>query len=216
MEILQSLNNILIIGIAGGTGSGKTYLTNKLIQKFGTDKIATIPVDSYYHDLSHLPIEERAKNNFDHPASFDFDLLKFHIKELKKYNSIEIPRYDYKTHTRMNKTNKITNSYKIIIIEGIYALYNKKIRNYFDYSVFIDVPSEKRKTRRLDRDVKKRARTIDSILTQYNKYVTPMFEEFIKPTIHYADLVIKNFNNSDTNFIKLTTILNKNITNDKK
>ena len=209
MENLQSLNNnLFILGIAGGTGSGKTYLTNQLIDKFGENIICSIPVDSYYLDLSHLSLIKRAENNFDHPNSFDFDLLTMHIKQLIKGKSINIPTYDYKTHTRNKKTINIDSTYKIIIIEGIYALYHQRIREYLNCSVFIEINNEIRKNRRLKRDVKKRSRTIDSILLQYDKHVNPMFKEYIEPTIKHADLIIKKFENSDLNFIKLISTIN--------
>ena len=128
----------IIIGITGGSGSGKTYLSNKLIDIFGEQNINLIQMDSYYNDLKHLSMEEREKNNFDEPSAFDFNLLLDHLKTLDNIGNVEIPVYDYKTHTRKSKTSEII--YKpILIIEGIFAIYNKKIRNLMNLAVFIDI-----------------------------------------------------------------------------
>lgn len=199
------------IAITGGSGSGKSYLANQLIQKYGKDKINLIEVDSYYRDLKHLTMSDRDKNNFDHPDAFDFKLLYNDIQKLKKLNSIDIPTYDYKTHTR--KKNKLTiKKTKIIIIEGIFSIYNKNIRNLMDLKIFLDISDKTRIQRRIIRDKKSRARTEESILKQYNNTVKPMYEKFVKPLKKHSDLIIKdnNINCNEVNILNnyINSILN--------
>ncbi len=204
LEQLTSLNKELkIVGICGGTGSGKTYLTNKLIHTFNDFNIQCIEVDSYYKDLSNLKFEDRAKNNFDHPSSFEFDLLVNDLNNLKKNKNVPVPVYDYKTHTRTNKSTTINNNNDLIILEGIFSLYLKEIRDLLDLCIYIDVKSNIRKERRINRDMENRDRTYNSILNQYSKYVKPMHDQFIHPTKKHADIIIKKINKSDANYSKL-------------
>ena len=198
----------IIIGITGGSGSGKTYLSNKLINKFGKDNINLIHMDSYYNDLKYLSMEEREKNNFDQPNAFDFNLLSNHLKNLDNKGNVEIPIYDYKTHTRTNKTSKII--YKpILIIEGIFAIYNKKIRDLMNLTVYIDIENNIRKERRIKRDTIQRNRTEDSIIYQYENVVEPMYKKYISPMKNKSNLILKEISEKSNEFNKLINYINK-------
>ena len=191
-----------IIGITGGSGSGKTYLTNKIVDKFGDKNINIIKMDSYYKDLAHLSMQEREINNFDHPDAFDFELLLDHLNILFNKNSVQIPIYDYKTHTRKKTVEKI--KYKpIIIIEGIFSIHYKKLRDLMDYKVFIETTNKTRKERRINRDKISRDRTLESILNQYEKMVEPMYEKYIKPMKNVSNLIIKENDKNNININKL-------------
>jgi len=186
------MSKVFIIGIAGGSGSGKTRLAKNVLKEINNKQVQAITVDSYYKDLSHLTFDERAKNNFDHPDAIDFDLLYNDLKDIMDNKVISTPLYDYKTHTReKEKSNKIENV-KVIILEGILALYNSDIRNLMSMKIFVDTPSDVRLLRRIKRDVNKRARSIESVTEQYNNTVKPMFLKFVKPTKDYADLIVPN------------------------
>ena len=181
--------NKIFIGIAGGTASGKSAIARHLLAHFQDNICATIKVDSYYHDLKHLTMKEREKNNFDNPKSIDFDLLLKHLSQLKDNNSIKVPIYDYKTHTRTTDYNTI-DSQKIIIIEGLFALYDNRIKNILNLKVFVDTKESIRLERRIKRDLRKRERTYESIIKQFNTMVAPMHSQYIEPTKSYADLII--------------------------
>ena len=186
------MSKVFIIGIAGGSGSGKTRLAKNVLKEINNKQVQAITVDSYYKDLSHLTFDERTKNNFDHPDAIDFDLLYHDLKNIMDNKTISTPLYDYKTHTReKEKSNKIENV-KVIILEGILALYNSDIRNLMSMKIFVDTPSDVRLLRRIKRDVNKRARSIESVTEQYNNTVKPMFLKFVKPTKDYADLIVPN------------------------
>ena len=186
------MRKVFIIGIAGGSGSGKTRLAKNVLKEINNKQVQAITVDSYYKDLSHLTFNERAKNNFDHPDAIDFDLLYNDLKAIIDNKTISTPLYDYKTHTReKEKSNKLENV-KVIILEGILALYNSNIRNLMSMKIFVDTPSDIRLLRRIKRDVNKRARSIESVTEQYNNTVKPMFLKFVKPTKDYADLIVPN------------------------
>ena len=200
MENLKSLNNNLsIIGITGGSGSGKTYLCNKINELFNK-KILIIQIDSYYKDLSHIKFSEREKNNFDHPSSFEFELLYRQLLDLNNKKAIKIPIYNYKKHLRRKDYTLINKEYPLILVEGILSLYNTKIRNMMCCSVFIDTYNHLRKERRISRDLNSRERTLDSILNQYESTVEPMYKEFIEPTKEYSDIIIKECNNNDQGY----------------
>ena len=179
-----------IIGLSGGTCSGKTYLSKSLQDFYGKNKLTIIKLDSYYHDLSHLKFEEREKNNFDHPKSFDYELLYNDINKIFTQKEVKIPVYDYKTHTRTKKFTTI-NKTNIILIEGILVFHNKKIRDLMNLKCFLDKPCRLRKELRLNRDIESRDRTIESINKQYNNSVEPMYKQFIKKTKKHADIIIK-------------------------
>ena len=202
-------NKPYIIGVTGGSGSGKSFLCQKIINEMDKDKILTILVDSYYKDLSNISFQEREKNNFDHPSSIEFDLLYNHLLQLKQKQPTEIPIYNYKTHTRDKETNTINKKYPIILLEGIFALYDNKIRHFLDNSVFIDVPNKLRRERRLIRDKKSRARTVKSIKEQYTKMVMPMYEKHVKPMKKKSNIIIKKFEKNDNGYVKLMNQIKK-------
>lgn len=183
-------NKIIIIGIAGGSGSGKTRLVKNILNKVDNLKVDAIELDSYYKDLSHLIFSEREKSNFDHPDSVDFNLLQENLEDLINNREISVPIYDYKTHTRKKNTSRKINNINVIILEGIFALYTKEIRDLMTIKIFVDTPSDIRVLRRIKRDVNKRERSIDSVMTQYEETVRPMFLEFVRPTQRYADIII--------------------------
>ena len=183
-------NKIIIIGIAGGSGSGKTRLVKNILNKVDNLKVDAIELDSYYKDLSHLIFSEREKSNFDHPDSVDFNLLRDNLEDLINNREISVPIYNYKTHTREKNTSRKINNINVIILEGIFALYTKEIRDLMTIKIFVDTPSDIRVLRRIKRDVNKRERSIDSVMTQYEETVRPMFIEFVSPTQRYADIII--------------------------
>ena len=204
-------NQIYIIAITGGSGSGKTFLSDKIIKKIGKDKILKIEVDSYYKDLIHLKMKEREKNNFDHPNAFEFNQLYMHLNQIKKLQEVDIPIYDYKTHTRKKETRNINKTYSIILLEGIFSTYNPDIRNMLDLNVFIDISNNIRKKRRIERDSQKRDRTIQSIEEQYTTTVEPMYKKYVEPTKQYSDIIIKEISKSDKGYIKLLEIISTHI-----
>ncbi len=182
-------NPSLVIGIAGGTGSGKTTIANYVLETVGPEKIAFLPHDAYYQDLSHLPMEERVKVNFDHPSSLETKLLIEHIKSLRQGSSIELPIYDFKTHTRSEKTNPIQPE-PIILIEGILIFVEPELRKLFDLRIYVDTDADIRFIRRLKRDISERGRTTQSVINQYMETVRPMHLEFVEPSKRYASVII--------------------------
>lgn len=178
----------VLIGIAGGTASGKSTIVNK-IRDYFQDNILVILHDNYYKAHDDLTLEERSALNYDHPDSFDTDLLIEDLKTLKRWEPIEMPIYDYKIHNRLEETIAVRPK-KIIIVEGILILENKKLRDLLDLKFFVDADSDVRLQRRILRDVKERQRTIDSVLNQYFNTVKPMFEAFVEPSKKYSDLII--------------------------
>jgi len=185
------MNRPLIIGISGGTGSGKTRFTKELISKFKNDSLIYISQDSYYKDLSNISYEERCSTNFDSPESIDFSNLLKDIKNLIKFQITNIPIYNFKRHLRMKECNKIEPK-PIIIIEGIFCLYKPEIRKLIDIKIFVDTPADIRILRRAKRDINKRERTIESIVDQYLTTVRPMHEKYVEPTKSYADIIVPN------------------------
>jgi len=179
----------LIIGIAGGTGSGKTTVARRIYESLKGINVVVIQQDAYYIDLSHLPIEERKKINFDHPSAFDNDLLIKHLKKLIKVEEIEKPIYSFTDYTRKKETEKVLPR-DIIILEGILVLEEEKIRNLLDIKIYVDADEDERFIRRLVRDTKERERTMDSVIEQYLTVVKPMFLQFVEPSKRYADIVI--------------------------
>jgi len=181
--------NKLVIGIAGGTGSGKTTIANYILEKVGPDKICFLPHDAYYKDLSHLPWEERKLINFDHPDALETSLLIKHIKQLKAGKKIQLPSYDFKTHTRIKETTPIK-SQPIILIEGILTFAEPELRKLFDVRIFVDTDPDIRFIRRLQRDINERGRTTQSVIRQYLETVRPMHLEFVEPSKRYASVII--------------------------
>ena len=179
-----------VIGISGGTGSGKTFLTKKIIETSMTTNIAVIEQDAYYKDLSHMPYEDRIKQNFDHPDSIDVDLFETQLQQLINGEAIKIPTYDFSNHIRSNKTKEIPYS-TIIIVEGIFVLYYLQLRKLYTIKVFIDTSEKVRFQRRMDRDIKERGRTPESVKLQYDSTVSPMHEKYIEPSKDHADLIVQ-------------------------
>ncbi len=179
----------LVIGICGGTGSGKTTVSNVIIDRVGADHIALLPHDAYYKDLGKLAPADRALVNFDHPNSLETSLLVEHIKQLKNWQSIELPVYDFKTHTRTTTTHHIEPQ-PVILVEGILILAEPELRELFDVKIFVDTDPDIRFIRRLERDIAERGRTSSSVIQQYMSTVRPMHLEFVEPSKRYADVII--------------------------
>lgn len=184
-------DKILLIGIAGGTGAGKTTVAQALQKKLGEKKVTIISQDAYYRDRSHLSPEERTKINYDHPNAFENGLLLRHLSCLKNGEPIERPTYDFKTHTRDSKTIKI-DPVPIIILEGIMVLADEGIRDLLDYKIYIDTDPDVRVLRRLERDIKERARDFESSKEQYLSTVRPIHLQFVEPSKRYADIIMPN------------------------
>ena len=195
-----------VVLIGGGSASGKTYVLRKVLEKLPKDKVTVISLDDYYKDFSVLPMEERAKINFDHPKAFDWKLMNEQLSALKRGETIEKPIYDFTIHGRSPKTETVEPK-DLIIIEGIMALVNKDLRSIGDLKVFINASRERRLVRRIDRDMKERARTYESIIEQYFTTVLPMFEEIIAPSQYYADLIINNDGGSTHSIDVLASVL---------
>ncbi|ALC84895.1 MULTISPECIES: uridine kinase [Bacillaceae] len=179
----------LIIGIAGGSGSGKTSVTNAISEVFKDHSVVVIEQDYYYKDQSHLKFEERLNTNYDHPLAFDNDLLIEHVSNLLNNKAIEKPVYDYAQHTRSTKTITIEPK-DVIILEGILVLEDERLRDLMDIKLFVDTDSDLRIIRRILRDINERGRTVDSVVEQYINVVRPMHNQFIEPTKRYADVII--------------------------
>jgi len=179
----------MIIGICGGTGSGKTTVANRILESVNARDVAFIQQDSYYRNLKDLPLDYRQAVNFDHPDAIDNDLLVHHIKKLKAGGSVELPLYDFKTHTRLVETVLIEPK-PIVIVEGILIFVDPRLLEQMDIKVFVDTPDDIRFIRRLRRDIAERGRTIDSVIEQYLKTVRPMHMQFVEPSKRYADVII--------------------------
>ena len=179
---------IMFIGIAGGTGSGKTTVAYNIKEKIG-EEILILDMDSYYKDNSHIPFEERLKINYDHPDAFDIPLLKSHIEALLKGESVKKPIYSFVEYTRLKDFEEIKPK-RIIILEGIFALFFEEIRKLMDIKIYVDTDADIRLIRRLLRDIKERGRTIDSVIKQYTEVVRPMHIQFVEPTKRFADIII--------------------------
>ena len=178
-----------IIGIAGGTGSGKTTVVRKIAESLPPHYVAVVPLDSYYNDTTHMTDEERNAINFDHPDAFDWKLLIEHVKQLKAGNAVEQPTYSYIESNRQKETVHVEPK-PVIIIEGIMTLLNKKLRDMMDLKIFVDTDSDERLIRNIQRDVVERGRTVEMVIDRYLKVLKPMHEQFIEPTKKYADLII--------------------------
>ncbi|WP_347086421.1 uridine kinase [Streptococcus mutans] len=179
----------IIIGVTGGSGSGKTSVSRAILANFLNAKIAMIEHDSYYKDQSHLTFEERVTTNYDHPLAFETDLLINHLKELIADRPVDIPIYDYTQHTRSEKSYR-QEPQDVFIVEGILVLEDQRLRDLMDIKLFVDTDDDIRIIRRIKRDMQERGRSLDSIIEQYTRVVKPMYHQFIEPTKRYADIVV--------------------------
>lgn len=186
---------MLIIGIAGGTGSGKTTVVRNIVESLPPGEVVLLPLDSYYKDSSHVPMEERQNINFDHPNAFDWDLLTEHVSMLREGKSIEQPTYSYLTSSRLPETVHIEPR-KVVIIEGILALCDKDLRDKMDLKVFVDADPDERLIRVIQRDVLERGRTAEAVMERYVRVLKPMHQQFIEPCKRYADLIVPEGGNN--------------------
>jgi len=184
------MKKAILIGVAGGTGSGKTSMARNIVHDFDPRDVVIIEQDSYYYDLSNIPLETRGHHNFDHPYAYDFPQLRADMSAILKGQQVKIPIYDYKTHTRSKTESQVVNGQKIIVLEGIMVLYDPELRDMMDIKVYIETAPDIRFIRRLRRDIHQRGRTVDSVIAQYLETVRPMHEQFVEPTKHFADIII--------------------------
>lgn len=201
---------MLIIGIAGGTGCGKTTVVDQIVEELPPGEVGVISQDSYYRDLSHLPLEERKKTNFDHPKSIDFDLLESHLKALSNGRTIEQPVYSFLECNRTTETLTIAPT-KVIIVEGILILTNAAIRKMMDIKIFVHADSDERLIRRLKRDVNERGWNLNETLDNYQDTIKPMHDQFIEPTKEYADIIIPHNTYNTVAVDIVRTIINERI-----
>ncbi|MBS7333920.1 MAG: uridine kinase [Weeksellaceae bacterium] len=207
---------MLVIGIAGGTGSGKTTVVNNILRDLDTESVIVISQDNYYRDNHDMPLEERAKINFDHPRSIDFDLLKQHVRALKNGETIEQPVYSFITHTRTGETI-LTHPQSVIIVEGILVLTDAELRELFDVTIFVHADSDERLIRRARRDIQERGRDLDEVLTRYQETLKPMHQQFIEPSKNYADIIIPNMKKGHSVAVKiLSSVIKEKLNTSKK
>jgi uridine kinase len=201
---------MLIIGIAGGTGSGKTTVVNQIVKHLPSDEVCVISQDSYYKATDNLSYDERTKINFDHPRAIDFDLIVEHLTELKAEKVIEQPVYSFVTHNRTKDTVK-THPRKVVIVEGILIFNSERLRNLFDIKIFVHADTDERLIRRVRRDITERGRDIDEVLNRYQNTLKPMHQQFIEPTKNFADLIIPNdkFNTVAIDIVR--TVINERL-----
>ncbi|MDP4600293.1 MAG: uridine kinase [Polaribacter sp.] len=201
---------MLVLGIAGGTGSGKTTVVNQIIKHFPSDQVCIISQDSYYKATDNLSYEERTKINFDHPRAIDFELLVQHLKDLKSGKIIEQPVYSFVTHNRTKDTIQ-THPRKVVIVEGILIFNNEELRNLFDIKIFVHADTDERLIRRIRRDITERGRDIDEVLNRYKDTLKPMHQQFIEPTKNFADIIIPNdkFNTVAVDIVR--TVINERL-----
>jgi len=179
----------IVIGVAGGTGSGKTTVAEKILHRVGAEHVAYIPHDAYYRELGHLPPEERARVNFDHPDSLETSLLIEHLKALRAGQAIEIPIYDFTKHMRTKETHRVEPA-PVILVEGILIFVEPELRALLDVKLYVDTDADVRFIRRLQRDIQERGRSVESVCKQYLSTVRPMHQEFVEPSKRYADVII--------------------------
>ncbi len=188
--MVEGGSHLIIIGIAGASGSGKSLLANTIVNELGSDRVVVISEDSYYKDQAHLSIEERAHVNFDHPSAFDHARLAADLEALREGQNIEVPIYDFVTHTRGFNTRHISSDKSIIVLEGILLFSEKNLRNLMDIRIYVDTALDIAFIRRLTRDVFERGRSVESVIEQYEKTVRPMFLKFIEPSKRHADVIV--------------------------
>lgn len=201
---------MLVIGIAGGTGSGKTTVVNKILQQLNTEGVNVLSQDNYYHDNQHLTLAEREMLNYDHPKSIDFELLLAHVRQLKKNQAIEQPVYSFVTHSRTG--DHVTVEPKnVLIVEGILVLTNKELLKEYDLKVFVHADSDERLIRRIRRDTQERGRDLQEVLHRYQTTLKPMHQEFIEPSKNEADLIVPNMRQNTVAIDFLSTVINNTL-----
>ncbi|WP_172208221.1 uridine kinase [Pseudolactococcus hodotermopsidis] len=207
------MKKTIIIGVTGGSASGKTSVSQAILNKFPTERIAMIQHDSYYKNQNHLDFSERLKTNYDHPLAFDTDYLIAQLQTLQAGQAVDIPIYDYTAHTRSNETYR-QNPVDVMIVEGILVLEDKRLRDMMAIKIFVDTDDDVRIIRRIKRDIDERGRSLDNVITQYLSAVKPMYHQFIEPTKRYADLIIpegvSNVVGLDIIITKISSILSEN------
>lgn len=201
-------NNMKIIGVAGGTGSGKTTVVKKIVEALPPHYVAVVPLDSYYNDTSDMTDAERKAINFDHPDAFDWELLNKHVRQLKAGEAVEQPTYSYILSNRLPETVHVEPK-PVILIEGIMTLVNKELRDMMDIRIFVDTDSDERLIRNIQRDVVERGRTVDMVIDRYLKVLKPMHEQFIEPSKKYADIIIPLGGENKTGINILKTYIEK-------
>jgi len=201
---------MFIVGIAGGTGSGKTTVVKEVVRRLPPNEVAVIPQDSYYRDNSHIPMDQRQEINFDHPSSIEFELLVEHIGRLKEGKAIRQPIYSYLTCTRSDEFIRVEPK-NVIIIEGILILQNPDLRDLMDIKVFVDADNDDRLMRVISRDLQERGRSVNTVLERYEKTVKPMHLQFIEPTKRYADIIVPQGGQNKVAISILTSIIEKNL-----
>ena len=201
---------MLVIGIAGGTGSGKTTVVNNILQQLNAEGVNVLSQDNYYHDNHHLSLQEREALNYDHPKSIDFELLTKHVKALKKGESIEQPLYSFVTHSRTDDYVTVEPK-NVLIVEGILVLTNQELLKEFDLKVFVHADSDERLIRRIRRDTQERGRDLHEVLHRYQTTLKPMHQEFIEPSKNEADLIVPNMRKNSVAIDFLSTVINNSL-----
>jgi uridine kinase len=179
----------VLIGVAGGSGSGKTTVVREIIRSLGTDQVAVIHHDSYYRDLAHLPLQERLGINYDHPDALETELLVHHLQQLRAGEPVQVPVYDFTAHARSTELQR-ADPRKVVIVDGLFVLFDRALRELMDIKLYVDTDSDLRFIRRLTRDVRERGRSVDSVIEQYVATVRPMHLEFVEPSKRYADVIL--------------------------
>lgn len=204
----------LVIGVAGGSGSGKTTVVKHIINTIGEDKILLLQHDFYYRDLKHLPLEERTQQNFDHPSSLETELMIRHVEALKEGYQVEVPIYDFTKHIRKEETNLVEPK-KIILIDGILIFTEKELREHMNIKLYVDTDDDIRLLRRIQRDIVERDRKLENVLTQYQKFVRPMHLEFVEPTKRYADIIIPKGGENQVALDMVNALIQERLNGDK-
>ena len=205
----------MIIGICGGTGSGKTTIARSIVEAVGAKNVVLVEQDSYYRNLADMPLDERHQANFDHPDSIDSDMLVNHLLRLKQGLTVEMPLYDFKTHTRSNRI-EIIEPKPVVIVEGILIFAETRVLDLLDVRVFVDTPDDVRFIRRLQRDISERGRTVESVIGQYFRTVRPMHHEFVEPSKRHADVIIPEGGQTNVSVDLLCGLVREKLAEEKK
>lgn len=200
----------MIIGICGGTGSGKTTIARAIVESVGSGNVVLVEQDSYYRNLADMPLDERHQANFDHPDSIDSDMLVNHLMRLKQGLTVEMPLYDFKTHTRSDRI-EIIEPKPVVIVEGILIFAEPRVLGLLDMRIYVDTPDDIRFIRRLKRDIAERGRTVESVIDQYYRTVRPMHHEFVEPSKRHADIIIPEGANSDMTLGMLCSLVREKL-----